>query len=134
MPNGLSLCKIHHAAYDVTILGVRSDLVVEVAPHLVKEVNGPMLTHGLQGMAGVRLLIPRERAAQPIQKDWKIGTRSSEPQAELALWTIPFSVQGPPTSEPKATCAERRAECWSSLSNPEVDSRLQRSALLSEGI
>ena len=61
----LSLCKIHHAAYDANILGVRPDLVVEVAPHLLEEVDGPMLTHGLQGMGGTRLLIPRERVARP---------------------------------------------------------------------
>lgn len=33
VPNGLSLCKIHHAAYDVNLLGVRPDLRVEVTPH-----------------------------------------------------------------------------------------------------
>jgi putative restriction endonuclease len=65
VPNGLSLCKIHHAAYDANLLGVRPDLVVEVTPRLLQEVNGPMLTHGLQGMAGTALLIPRERTAQP---------------------------------------------------------------------
>jgi putative restriction endonuclease len=65
VPNGLSLCKIHHAAYDANILGVRPDLVVEVAPHMLEEADGPMLTHGLQGMGGARLLIPRERAARP---------------------------------------------------------------------
>ena len=32
VPNGLSLCKIHHAAYDVNLLGVRPDLMIEVAP------------------------------------------------------------------------------------------------------
>lgn len=30
VPNGLSLCRIHHAAYDQNLLGVRPDLVVEV--------------------------------------------------------------------------------------------------------
>ena len=30
VPNGLALCKIHHAAFDLNILGVRPDLVVEV--------------------------------------------------------------------------------------------------------
>jgi putative restriction endonuclease len=65
VPNGLSLCKIHHAAYDVNLLGVRPDLMIEVAPHLLREVNGPMLTHGLQAMKGVHLLIPTVKAAQP---------------------------------------------------------------------
>ena len=63
--NGLSLCKMHHAAYDANFLGVRPDLVVEVRSDVRKEVDGPMLTHGLQEMAGVRLLRPRSRAARP---------------------------------------------------------------------
>lgn len=65
VPNGLSLCKIHHAAYDANLLGVRPDLTVQVAPRLIDEIDGPMLRHGLQAMADARLEIPRERAAQP---------------------------------------------------------------------
>jgi putative restriction endonuclease len=65
VPNGLSLCKIHHAAYDANLLGVKPTLVVEVTPRLLLESDGPMLTHGLQAMHGAELLIPREKAAQP---------------------------------------------------------------------
>ena len=52
VPNGLSLCKIHHAAYDANLLGVKPNLIVEVLPRLMKETDGPMLTHGLKGMEG----------------------------------------------------------------------------------
>jgi hypothetical protein len=65
VPNGLGLCKIHHSAYDQDIVGVRPDLVVEVRQDILKEVDGPMLRHGLQEMAGARLLVPRTPAAQP---------------------------------------------------------------------
>jgi len=65
VPNGLALCKIHHAAYDRDLIGVRPDLVVEVAPRVLEEVDGPMLRHGLQEMAGRRLFVPRQRAARP---------------------------------------------------------------------
>lgn len=65
VPNGLSLCKIHHAAYDVNLLGVRPDLTIEVAPRLMQEKDGPMLSHGLQGVNGVQLVVPRERRSQP---------------------------------------------------------------------
>lgn len=65
VPNGLSLCKIHHAAYDRNILGIRPDLIVDVQPKVLAEVDGPMLRHGLQEMSGVRLLLPRTRDAQP---------------------------------------------------------------------
>jgi putative restriction endonuclease len=65
VPNGLALCKIHHAAYDRNILGVRPDLQVDVQPRVLAEIDGPMLRHGLQEMAGVRLLVPRRVDSQP---------------------------------------------------------------------
>jgi putative restriction endonuclease len=65
VPNGLALCKIHHAAYDQNILGIRPDLVVDIQGKILKEVDGPMLLHGLQEMKGVRLTVPRGRALQP---------------------------------------------------------------------
>ena len=65
VPNGLSLCKIHHAAYDENFLGVRPDLVVEVRPDVRDQIDGPMLRHGLQEMDGVHLLKPRARGARP---------------------------------------------------------------------
>lgn len=68
VPNGLALCKIHHAAYDQNILGVRPDLAVEVRRDILEEVDGPMLRHGLQDMAGLRLTIPRVAAARPDGK------------------------------------------------------------------
>lgn len=67
VPNGLSLCKIHHAAYDRNIMGVRPDLVIEVRRDILDEVDGPMLRHGIQEMAGRQLIVPRQRAAQPSQ-------------------------------------------------------------------
>jgi putative restriction endonuclease len=65
VPNGLSLCKIHHAAYDKNIVGIRPDLVVEVDRKVLAEVDGPMLRHGLQEMNGGRIIVPRARDAQP---------------------------------------------------------------------
>jgi putative restriction endonuclease len=65
VPNGLALCKIHHAAYDQNILGVRPDLYVEVQPKVLAEIDGPMLRHGLQEMAGVRIIVPRGRGEHP---------------------------------------------------------------------
>ncbi len=65
VPNGLALCKIHHAAYDQNILGVRPDLSVQVRTDILAEVDGPMLRYGIQEMAGARLTVPRTVAAQP---------------------------------------------------------------------
>ncbi len=65
VPNGLSMCKIHHAAFDANILGVRPDLVLEIREDILDEVDGPMLRHGLQEMHGEKLLIPRRTELQP---------------------------------------------------------------------
>jgi len=55
--NGLSLCKIHHAAFDVSVLGIRPDLVVEIRKDVLEQEDGPMLTHGLQECHNQRLLV-----------------------------------------------------------------------------
>ncbi|MDA8347074.1 MAG: HNH endonuclease signature motif containing protein [Thermaerobacter sp.] len=65
VPNGLSLCKMHHAAYDQNLLGIRPDFVVEVRADVLREHDGPMLLHGLQEMDGVPLLVPASRSARP---------------------------------------------------------------------
>ena len=64
--NGLALGKIHHAAYDRNILGIRPDYVVEIHYRLLEEIDGPMLRHGLQDHHGSELLqIPRRRSERP---------------------------------------------------------------------
>lgn len=64
--NGLALCKIHHAAYDRNILGIRPDYTVEMHQRLLSEIDGPMLQYGLQGHHGRPLMqLPRARAERP---------------------------------------------------------------------
>ncbi|MBU1700612.1 MAG: HNH endonuclease [Candidatus Eisenbacteria bacterium] len=65
--NGLSLCKLHHAAFDNFFLGIRPDFVIEIRGDLLKEEDGPMLLHGLQGLHGKQILIPRERELRPSE-------------------------------------------------------------------
>ena len=64
-PNGLALCKIHHAAYDQNLLGVSPDHRVAVNRELLDEVDGPMLKHGLQEMHGRTLELPVRPADRP---------------------------------------------------------------------
>lgn len=64
--NGLALCKIHHAAYDGSFLGVRPDLVIEVNEDLLLEKDGPMLQHGIQELHRQRLReVPSRRVDRP---------------------------------------------------------------------
>lgn len=76
VPNGLSLCKIHHAAFDANLIGVRRDLVIEVAPRLLQESDGPMLTYGLQRLHESRILVPSQRGAQPDRE--RLATRYAQ--------------------------------------------------------
>lgn len=66
VPNGLSLCKLHHAAFDRHLLGIRPDMVVEVSRAVLDDEDGPMLQHGLQGFHGQQLVVvPRRREHRP---------------------------------------------------------------------
>jgi putative restriction endonuclease len=65
IPNGLGLCKIHHAAYDANILGITPDAKVEIRTDVLEEKDGPMLQYGLQAANGSRLVLPRRPEHQP---------------------------------------------------------------------
>lgn len=63
--NGLALCKLHHAAFDQNLLGIRPDCVVEIHPRLLEEDDGPMLMHGLKGFHLGAIQVPRSRGDKP---------------------------------------------------------------------
>ena len=63
--NGLSLCKLHHAAYDKFFLGITPDYRIELRQDVLEEEDGPMLRHGLKGLHGGRLIVPRVAKLKP---------------------------------------------------------------------
>jgi len=63
--NGLSLCKLHHAAFDRHFIGITPDCVVEVRRDILEEEDGPMLLHGLKEMHGQKINIPKKKTLQP---------------------------------------------------------------------
>lgn len=63
--NGLSLCKIHHAAFDLNFLGINADFKISVRPELLEEVDGPMLQHGLKAMHGEKIVVPSRVSERP---------------------------------------------------------------------
>ncbi|MDA8397330.1 MAG: HNH endonuclease [Actinomycetota bacterium] len=66
VPNGLTLCKLHHAAFDANLLGISPDYRVRVREEILREEDGPMLLHGLKEIHGSKLaVVPRERRAKP---------------------------------------------------------------------
>jgi putative restriction endonuclease len=62
--NGLSLCSIHHHAFDRDLVGVSPDLEVCIAPRLLEEIDGPMLDL-LKGAGGSMIEVPRRREWHP---------------------------------------------------------------------
>ncbi|MBK6899877.1 MAG: HNH endonuclease [bacterium] len=65
VPNGLALCKIHHAAFDRHILGIRPDMRVAIRSDILLEVDGPMLKYGLQEMDGASIVLPANALLRP---------------------------------------------------------------------
>jgi putative restriction endonuclease len=65
LPNGLALCKIHHAAFDANLLGIRPDYVVEVREDVLREADGPMLRHGLQDIHRQTIRVPHRFTERP---------------------------------------------------------------------
>ena len=50
-------------------LGIRPDLVVDLRLDVLREADGPMLQHGLQGFQGVRIAVPHDARLQP-NREW----------------------------------------------------------------
>lgn len=62
VPNGLTLSKIHHAAFDANLIGVDPDYRIHVSDALMSINDGPMFEHGVKGLAGRFIHLPvRER-------------------------------------------------------------------------
>lgn len=62
--NGLSLCSIHHRAFDQNLVGVSPDYRVAVSPRLLDDEDGPMLDL-LKGFHERQIELPSRRAWQP---------------------------------------------------------------------
>lgn len=63
--NGLSLCKLHHAAFDQFFFGVTPDFRVVVRPSILAETDGPMLVVGLQQIHGSTIVLPSQPEQRP---------------------------------------------------------------------
>lgn len=62
--NGLSLCTIHHRAYDEDLIGVSPDQRVHVARRLLDDDDGPMLDL-LKGSHGAAIDVPERATLRP---------------------------------------------------------------------
>jgi len=62
--NGLSLCSIHHRAFDQDLVGVSPDYEVHVSARLLDEIDGPMLDV-LKTFHRQPIVVPERRSWRP---------------------------------------------------------------------
>jgi len=62
--NGLSLCSIHHRAFDEDLVGITPDYSVKVSRHLLEDEDGPMLEL-LKEFHDRQIVLPRRTAWRP---------------------------------------------------------------------
>lgn len=62
--NGVSLCSIHHRAFDENLVGISSDYGVHVSRRLRDETDGPMLEL-LKGFHGLPIELPTRKTWHP---------------------------------------------------------------------
>jgi putative restriction endonuclease len=62
--NGLSVCSIHHRAFDESLVGISPDYEVRVSARLLEDEDGPMLDV-LKGFHGTTIELPALRTARP---------------------------------------------------------------------
>jgi putative restriction endonuclease len=62
--NGVSLCSIHHRAFDQHLVGIDPDYTVRVSQRLLDDEDGPMLEL-LKGFHAQPLAVPRASAHRP---------------------------------------------------------------------
>ena len=62
---GLALCRIHHGAYDVGILGIDPECRIHLRQDVLDERDGPMLLDGLQEMHGALNTVTSAGGAPP---------------------------------------------------------------------
>jgi putative restriction endonuclease len=85
--NGLSLCSIHHRAFDHNLVGVSPDYRVHISEHLLEDEDGPML-EVLKVADGVRSSFLAKRSGGRIRSSWRNASpalaRPSRNQESLA--------------------------------------------------
>jgi putative restriction endonuclease len=64
IPNGLSLSKIHHAAFDAHLIGIDADCCIHIAERLLSLRDGPQL-EALKQLNGGRIKLPNRKRDEP---------------------------------------------------------------------
>lgn len=73
VPNGIALCKLHHATFDSFFIGISPDFVIELREDILEEEDGPMLQHGLKELHQKKIILPAVKNLWPDRNflDWR---------------------------------------------------------------
>lgn len=63
--NGLSLCKLHHSAFDSFIIGINPDYEVIVRNDVLEEIDGPVLQYALKDLHKSKIILPNSFNQRP---------------------------------------------------------------------
>jgi putative restriction endonuclease len=63
--NGITLSKIHHAAFDNHLIGIDPDGHIHVSERLLMLYDGPLLEQSLKAIAGRMIRLPRSEEHRP---------------------------------------------------------------------
>lgn len=89
------LVYFHGLVYDRNLMGIDPEGVVHIDKRLLAEIDGPMLTNGLQGFHGAAILRPRRKVDHPDPSGWRSVT-----SAFSLLATCPGLTLGSETAAP----------------------------------
>ncbi|MBS0400730.1 MAG: HNH endonuclease [Proteobacteria bacterium] len=81
--NGVSMCKLHHAAFDRHFLAIDPDYKVVIRPDILEESDGPMLKHGLQGLHRQPIVLPSRPDHKPDKRFLKLRYEKFMDQGKL---------------------------------------------------
>lgn len=73
VPNGMAMCKLHHAAFDKYLIGVTPDYEIRVREDILDEEDGPTLKYSLQGIHEKKIILPGNSKNWPSKEklDWR---------------------------------------------------------------
>jgi predicted restriction endonuclease len=89
--NGIALCTLHHSAFDAHLIAVRPDYRIEVREDVLRESDGPMLIHGLQGFHQQQIRVPRSRRF--VKRD-RCGLTAVDYRSPMARNTVDVRTSG----------------------------------------
>lgn len=87
MSNGLSLCTIHHRAFDHDLVGVTPDYEVRVARRLLDDEDGPMLEL-LKQFHRQPIVLPNRYSWRPARERLRPDSNASRLRVALTGWLV----------------------------------------------